>query len=76
MKKVDPAEARRYDELLKKIDQGDGLTDNDLTEAITFFSDVEWRLRLLGPHYHFAWKDAYFKLQRFEEFHAARNEKR
>jgi hypothetical protein len=76
VKKVDPHEARLLDKLIKKIDVGDGLTDDELAEALNFFSEVEWRLRLLGPHYHFAWRDAYFKLQRFEEFYVARSEKK
>jgi hypothetical protein len=42
-------------ELLAKIENGDGLTDEELETALGFYTDLEGKLRLLGPKFHLAW---------------------
>lgn len=62
--------------LLKKINDGDGITDEELDTALEFFSDLEPKLKLMGAHFHHAWFDVFMTLQRLEGFKRARQERR
>ena len=41
-------------EIIRKIRDGDRLSDAELNEAIDFYGRMEDGLRLLGPHFHLA----------------------
>ena len=58
----------------KKIEAGDGLTDNELTTAIAFYAAMEDGLRLLGPHFHFAWKECNQRLYELKGYDRHRKE--
>jgi hypothetical protein len=45
--------------IIKKIKHGDGLSDQELDQALEFFKDMETGLDLLGPTFHHAWKECY-----------------
>ena len=59
--------------LINKVNIGDGLTKQELDTAITFYSDLSVKLALLGLEFRFAWKEAFFTLERLRGFRAARN---
>lgn len=59
-------------ELLDKINNGDGITDEELDQALRFFRAIEPSLKILGPHFHHAWYDVFMTLNRLEEFKNAR----
>jgi hypothetical protein len=42
-------------ELVEKIRIGDPLSDQELDDAIEFYSKMKSGLRLLGPHYYLPW---------------------
>jgi len=65
---IDKEQEEKLEAVLKKIGKGDGLTDEELELAIDFYKEAEWRLKLLGPHFHLAWREVYFRLTAFEEF--------
>jgi len=60
-------------EVLKRVVNGDGLTDDDLDNAIEFFTVTESSLKLLGPTFHHAWYDVFCTLTRLTGFKSARD---
>lgn len=62
-------------EILKKITDGDGVTDEELDTAIAFFTPLEASLKLLGPHFHHAWYDVFCTVTRLAGFKQAREER-
>jgi|OM-RGC.v1.033515727 hypothetical protein len=42
-------------DMIEKIAVGDGLTDAELAVALEFYTDLQQKLRLLGPTFHLAW---------------------
>lgn len=74
MIKLSLEENKKYRALVDKIYEGDGFTDAELDKAIELFTDLEWRLGLLGARFHHAWLDVYQHLVCFEGFKASREE--
>jgi hypothetical protein len=72
--RLTPEKEKQITDLLEKLHRGDGLTDDELDRAISFYSDLEWRLNLLGPRYHFAWWDVRQKLDLFDSFKVSRTQ--
>lgn len=62
-------------ELLKKINDGDGLSDEELATAITFYTQLEESLKLLGPTFYHAWYDVFFTLSMLMGFDKARKDR-
>jgi hypothetical protein len=44
-------------EIYKKYNKGDDLSDDELEYGLTFFEDLENKLRMLGPEFTIAWKE-------------------
>ncbi len=55
-------------EVVQKIENGDALTDMELLDAHYFYSDLAEKLSILGPHFHHAWKDCYFRAKELEGY--------
>jgi hypothetical protein len=73
--KPDEQEREKWRALCKKIyTSGDGYTDKELADAIEFFTELEWRLELIGLRFHHAWFDVYQHLLAFQGFKQSREE--
>lgn len=58
--------------LMKKIHDGDGLTDAELKTALAFFDDLATKLQCLLPEWRLAYSAALSTLQQLEYFARAR----
>ena len=61
------------EELVNKINIGDGFTKQELDCAITFYGMVSDMLRILGPEFKLAWREINSTLSSLEGFQRARN---
>ena len=55
-------------ELLKKIENGDGITDQELVCAIDWFYDLEQKLKMLGERFRLAWLPIFATTARLNGF--------
>ncbi len=56
-RKVKPQEVSMTREIMKKIEVGDGLTDEELLTAIEHFNRLVKDLLVLGPQFHLAFAE-------------------
>lgn len=61
--------------IVKKISRGDGLTNNELDQALNFYTELEEALDCLGPEFKLAWKEVMHTTERLRIFSEARNRK-
>jgi len=60
---------------IEKFENGDSLSDTELKDLIVFYSDLEEKLKLLGPKYHLFFLDVFYKVDTFKSFERSRCEK-
>ena len=61
--------------LISKVNAGDGLSDSELTTAISFYKTMAHGLKALGAHFHHAHSDVFQTLLRLEDFQRARKQR-
>ncbi len=61
-------------DILKKFEHGDGITDNELSLLLHFFTNLEGLLAGLGERYYLAWVDANRQLITLESYRRTRQE--
>jgi len=63
-------------EIYHKIRKGDPLTDPELSFGIQQFATLSQSLKLLGPTFHFAWREVNECRWRLEQWRMAREDNR
>ena len=54
---------------------GDAITDEELKELLNFYEDLEKKIKLLGPTFHFCWREILDRKIRLESYKIARERK-
>ena len=58
--------------MVQKFNDGDALSDDELDQLIYLYTSLEFGLKLLGTHFHLAWKEVMHNLERLNSFKEAR----
>jgi len=51
------ARENQFKEADEKFIQGDGISDEELQLLLEFYRPLAAKLKLLGPHFHLAWRE-------------------
>ena len=59
----------------EKFLDGDPISNIELDFLLKFYSSLVLELKLLGPHFHFAWREVLVRKTKLEDFKQARENK-
>lgn len=60
--------------IAQKIKQGDALTNAELAEGLSVYTDLADKLKELGPEFHLAWKEVFFTQRLLQGWSDNRND--
>jgi len=59
-----------HTDLIRRINNGDSISDLELTDAIKFYRNMAEGLWVLGPYFHLSWRavnEVHVRLESFKE---------
>ena len=65
-------EDKKFKKINEKFILGDPISNKELETLLVFYTKLEKDLGLLGPHFHFAWREVLDRQMRLEGYKNAR----
>ena len=69
-------EDKKFKKINEKFILGDPISNKELVILLEFYTKLEHDLQLLGPHFHFTWREVLDRQMRLEGYKTARERMR